>query len=263
MLRNIIQVISLVLLVVAGFLLLVPHLLLVGWILWVIGLLILLLCQVKFRKHLLLIYLSVAILGLIPINTNIALSHIVIMGLSLVVTIVGPYLVSKYLYKEKIIKYPLTNGYWHWWHYGYILLTALLGYLILPFWMQHTGDYMNWAFTDSPRSLITLFLGTNALGIWDEVFFVITCLALFSKHISFKWANLVQATLWTSFLFDLGFRSWIPALIFPFALLQGLVFKRTHSLLYILAIHLSLDFTLYLALINAHYPHLINIFVTR
>ena len=209
-----------------------------------------------------LIYGSVGILGLIPINTDISLGHIGLMGSALTLTVAGPYLVSKYVYKENIITYPLTNGRWHWWHYGYILLTAFLGYLILPFWMQHTGGYLNWTVSTSPHDLLVLFLGTNGLGIWDELFFVITSLALLRKHIPFWIANVVQATLWTAFLFDLGFQSWIFLLLFPFALLQGLVFKRTHSILYLLAIHLTLDFVLYLALINAHHPHLINIFIT-
>ncbi|MEJ0073224.1 MAG: CPBP family glutamic-type intramembrane protease [Candidatus Saccharibacteria bacterium] len=113
-----------------------------------------------------------------------------------------------------------------------------------------------------PGGLFTLFLGTNSLGIWDELFFVLTVLALLRRHIPFAAANTVQAVLWTCFLFDLGFQAWMPLLLFPFALLQGVVFKRTHSLLYLLAIHLTLDFVLYLALINAQHPQRLNIFVT-
>ena len=107
-----------------------------------------------------------------------------------------------------------------------------------------------------------LFIGTNALGIWDELFFIITVLALLRRHLPFFWANAIQAVLFTAFLYELGFRGWAPLAIYPFALLQGIVFKKTHNLLYIIAIHLTIDFVLFLALINAHHPHLVDIFIT-
>ncbi len=257
------RIISLVLLVTADFLLLVPHVQTAGWLCWVAGLVSLAGTGRSFAKHLVLLYGAVAILGLIPINTDLSPAHFAIMGPALTLTIVVPYVISRYIYKERLIRYTFTDGPWQWWHYGYIALTAVLGYLILPFWLLHTGDYHNWTVQNTPSKLFALFLGTNGLGIWDELFFVITALALLRKHLSFWWANLVQALLWTAFLFDLGFQAWASMLVLVFALLQGWVFARTHSLLYLLAIHLTLDFVLYLALINAYYPNLLNIFITR
>ena len=215
----------------------------------------------SFAKHLVLVYGSVGVLGVIPIGTSLAPGHIAVMTVALVATVVVPYVIMRYVYHEDTIQYPLLHGRWHWWHYGYILLTALIGYFLLPFWMHTTGDYANWSVRDNPVELFILFLTTNGLGIWDELFFVVTTLAILRKHIPFWVANLIQATLWTAFLFDLAFQSWVFPLVFLFALLQGIVFARTHSLLYVLAIHLTLDFVLYLALVNAHYPHLLNIFI--
>lgn len=129
--------------------------------------------------------------------------------------------------------------------------------------MQTTGAYQNWVVENDPYHLFILFLGTNGLGIWDELFFIVTVLALLKRHMPFHQANLVQALLFTSFLYELGFRGWAPFIIYPFALLQGLVFRRTDNLVYIIAIHLTIDFVLYLALINAHHPQLLNIFITR
>ncbi|MEO6761853.1 MAG: CPBP family glutamic-type intramembrane protease [Candidatus Saccharimonadales bacterium] len=260
--QTVFRIISLVLLVLAGFLLLVPHIW-IGWLCWGLGLALTPLGGRLFWRHLVLIFIPIAILGLIPINTDLSFEHITIMGSALTIAVIGPYLISRFIYKENIIKYPLTNGRWQWWHYGYIALTALLAYLILPVWLLHTGDYLNWSVPTGLGGLTTLFLGTNGLGIWDELFFVLTCLTLLRLYMPFIWANLIQATLWTAFLFDLGFQAWMPLLIFPFALLQGIVYKRTHSLLYLLAIHLTLDLVLYLALINAHNPQLLNIFIAH
>ncbi|MEK7153879.1 MAG: CPBP family glutamic-type intramembrane protease, partial [Patescibacteria group bacterium] len=122
--------------------------------------------------------------------------------------------------------------------------------------------YLNWSVELDPSHIIRLFLGTNALGIWDEVFFVGVCLALLRQHMPFIWANCIQATLWTAFLYELGFRGWGPFAVFFFALSQGYIFKRSKSFLYIITVHLTIDFILFLVLIHLHHPEHLRIFVT-
>lgn len=234
-----------------------------GWTSLFIGLMTLVGVEKAYARHAVLIYISVSILGLVPINTDITLSHMLTMGSALSLAVAIPFLVTRRLYKQKVIRYQWLHGPWTRWHYGYIVLVAALGYMLLPFWMQDTGHYMNWTVETSPQKLFVLFLGTNGLGIWDELFFIITVLALLRKHIPFRWANVVQACLFTTFLYELGFRGWAPLAIFPFALLQGYIFKKSESLLYIITVHLTLDLVLYLALINAHHTHLLNIFITK
>jgi membrane protease YdiL (CAAX protease family) len=223
----------------------------------------LLLAERQFAKHISLIFLSIGIIGITPINTDIDLLHMTEMGALLGLAILIPFLIVKYVYKEEIIKFPLGKHTWTRGHVGYLLLALTLSYLLLPFWMATTGEYRNWSVIADPYHLFVLFLGTNGLGIWDELFFIITALALLRKHLPFHQANLVQACLFTSFLYELGFRGWAPLAIFPFALLQGLVFRKTENLTYIVAIHLTIDFVLYLALINAHHPNLVDIFITN
>jgi hypothetical protein len=48
---------------------------------------------------------------------------------------------------------------------------------------------------------------------------------------------LLQAVLFTSFLFKLGFTGWGPVMIFIFAIIQGVVFRKTDSLFYVITIH--------------------------
>lgn len=261
--QRIFRALNLAFLVFGALNILVLHHKYLGWTSLILGLFTLLGTGRSYARHAVLIYLSVAILGLTPINTDTSLGHMLDMGSALFLAVAIPFVVTRRKYKQKVIRYPLTHGPWTRWHYGYILLVAVLGYLILPFWMQDTGHYMNWTVIASPWELFLLFLGTNGLGIWDELFFIITVLALLRNHISFRWANVVQACLFTSFLYELGFRGWAPLVIFPFALLQGYIFKKSESLLYIVVVHLTLDLVLYLALINAHHPHLLNIFITR
>lgn len=64
-----------------------------------------------------------------------------------------------------------------------------------------------------------------------------------------------------SFLRELGFHAWAPVFIFPFALVQALIFTRTKSLTYIVCVHLLFDLVLFLVLIHAHNSAWIDIFI--
>jgi membrane protease YdiL (CAAX protease family) len=50
--------------------------------------------------------------------------------------------------------------------------------------------------------------------------------------------------------------------IYLFTLLQGWVYYKTHSLLYVVAIHLAVDLILYLVLIYLYHPDWLSIFIT-
>ncbi|MFZ1812713.1 MAG: CPBP family glutamic-type intramembrane protease [Candidatus Saccharimonadales bacterium] len=254
---------SLVLLIIGTILTIPLENKMLGYALLATGALLSIGSNAAYFRHIILVFVSIAIIGITPISTSIDLLHIVSMGALIGLAVVIPYVVTRYVYKEKIIRFPLGRHTWTRGHLGYLLLALALSYLILPYWMQSTGAYQNWSVVADPYHLFVLFLGTNGLGIWDELFFIVTVLALLKRHVPFHLANMIQAVLFTSFLYELGFRGWAPLVIYPFALLQGLVFRKTDNLTYIIAIHLTIDFILYLALINAHYPHLINIFVTR
>ncbi len=132
--------------------------------------------------------------------------------------------------------------------------TLIVGYFLVPYYLQDTGSYLNWTVTPGFVEVFILFLGTNALGIWDELFFVNTILSILRKHFTFHIANITQAILFTSFLYELGFRGWGPCIIFPFALAQGYVFRETRNLAYIITLHLCLDLILFLALLVLHHP---------
>lgn len=234
-----------------------------GWILLGLSAASLLLADKKFARDLLLITISLAIIGLTPVTTDISYGHFAVMGSTLGASILVPYLVSRFVYKDYRVRFPFHHGRrWRKSEVAYIGFAAVMAYLILPFYLVNTGAYVHWPSGTDASSIIRLFIGTNALGIWDELFFIGVVFGILRHYFSFIWANIFQAVLWTSFLYELGFTGWGPAAIFIFALLQGIVFRRTESLLYIVAIHLSVDFFLFLALIHSHHPHLINIFIT-
>ncbi len=233
-----------------------------GWSLWALTLVLTLASSHPIRRHLPLVLGSLALLGITPINTDVSNAHMLQMALTLTLAVAIPYAVSKYLMREDLIQFPIHNKRrWHRSEFIYIFVTAAIAYLLLPFYLADTGSYQNWSVEPTTDGLIRLFIGTNGLGLWDELFFICTVLAVFRRYLPFVWANLAQAVLFTSFLYELGFRGWGPAAIFLFALSQGYIFRRTGSLLYIVTIHLTLDFILYLALIHAYYPHWLPIFI--
>jgi membrane protease YdiL (CAAX protease family) len=247
----------------SGLVLIGFHNLIFGWPLLAITLIVALMQSGRARSRLMLIVTSVAILGITDINTAITTAHIIGMGATLALAVAIPYFALTYVFHDDIIRFPFRLGRkWYRYEIGYVLLAGSIAYLLLPVYLASTGAYHNWTVLPGTANLFKLFMGTNALGIWDELFFVITVLAVFRKSLPFIWANVAQAVLWTAFLFELGFRGWAPIAIFPFALLQGYIFKRTDSLLYILTIHLTVDFVLYLALIHAYYPSWLPIFIT-
>lgn len=255
--------VSIGLLVLAALLLIPFEQKVAGYIVLGTGALSLLASERWFARHMTVLFLSLAVLGATHIDTSIEPVPFVTMGLLLLVAVGLPYVIFRYVYKEpEIIRYHFEKHSFTKVQIGYILLALIVSYLLLPFWMQSTGGYMNWTVATDPASLVVLFVGTNGLGIWDELFFIVTVLGILRHHLPFWQANIVQAVLFTGFLYELGFQGWAPFAIFPFALSQGLIFKYTQNLLYIIAIHLTIDLVLYLALINAHHPQLLQIFIT-
>lgn len=203
------------------------------------------------------------VLGLTPINTTTALPQALYMFIGLFLVVFVPLLVTKKVYKNDLIKYPnLREKSWPKARTLYLLFAAFAGYLLLPVMLSSGDSYLNWDLQPGLWNLTVAYLGLNAVGIWDELFFVITVLAILRNYFPFYIANLAQAVLFTSFLYTLGFGGWCFIVIFVFALAQGLVFRQTKSLLYILAIHLTIDLVLHLALVYLHFPDVFPYFIT-
>ena len=113
---------------------------------------------------------------------------------------------------------------------AYLVAVPALGWLILPFYFIRSGTYLNWPHITDLSELGRFLVGVSAVGTWDELFFICTCLVLFRRHFPLWQANLLQAVIFVSFLWELGYRSWGPLLTIPFALLQGYLFAKTRSL---------------------------------
>lgn len=209
-----------------------------------------------------LIGVGLTAMSAVPITTDISTGHMLVMGTAMILAVGIPYMVARFATKDHAITFPVRSGQpWTTAEKWYLPVVPLLGYAVLPVYMIGTGVYRNWPAVSDPEGIGRLFLGTNALGIWDELFFICTVFTLLRRHLPDWQANLLQAVLFTSFLWELGFHAWAPFFIFPFALLQAKLFTITRSLTYIVAVHLLFDFVLFLVLVHAHNRAWIDIFL--
>jgi hypothetical protein len=246
----------------SGFVLFVLEQHLAGYALLVSSLLLAAFIDGALLRDLALIAAGLVAISLVPITTDISTEHMLVMGTAMILAVGIPYSVSRFVFKDHAVRFPVLTGQpWTRAEKWYLLAVIVMGYALLPAYMVNTGVYRNWPAVSDPEGIFRLFLGTNALGIWDELFFICTVFVLLCRHLPVAQANVLQAVLFTSFLWELGFHAWAPFFIFPFALLQALIFRATKSLSYIVSIHLLFDFVLFLVLIHAHNRAWIDIFI--
>nr|WP_284252503.1 CPBP family intramembrane glutamic endopeptidase [Litorihabitans aurantiacus] len=183
----------------------------------------------------------------------------VVLGFAAVV----PALLARRFVAPDAVTYPLrTRQRWSKGAWAYLVVVVVAGYLILPAYFLGSGAYENWPAISTADEIGRLFVGVNAVGIWDELFFVCVVFALYRRHVPLWLANVMQAVVFVAFLWELGYRSWGPLLTIPFALVQGWTFALTKSLAYVVTVHLLFDAVVFMVLVHAHNPHLFDIFIT-
>jgi membrane protease YdiL (CAAX protease family) len=213
-------------------------------------------------KDLLLIATGMVIVSTISVAADISWGNFFLLGFVLAAAVAVPYALSRFVFKDRLIRFPWRGGWpWNRVQWGYLALVLFLGWLILPFYFITSGVYLNWPIVTTPDEIGRLFVGVNAVGTWDELFFILTVFVLFRRHFPVWQANLLQMVIFVSFLWELGYQSWGPLLTIPFALLQGWIYSSTKSLVYVLAVHLLFDAVVFLVIVHARNPGVIPFFL--
>jgi hypothetical protein len=213
-------------------------------------------------RDLALVGLGLLIVSIIPLAAELDNLAMLRFTLALGGAVVAPYLVSRFVFRDRAIGFPWrTRRRWGRLQWSWLIAVLVLGWLILPFYFITSGVYQNWPVVDSPELIARLFVGVGAVGIWDELFFICTVFALLRRHFPDALANVLQAIVFVSFLWELGYRAWGPVLTIPFALLQAFIFLRTLSLAYVVTVHLLFDAVVFGVLVHAHNPGLLPIFL--
>ena len=210
---------------------------------------------------LLLIAIGVGTVSTISVAADISYANMLLMGVVLTFAVVLPYLIERFAYRRRNIRFPMNTGKrWSTLERSYLVVVVLLAWAILPTYFIGSGAYNRWPAIHAPDELARLFVGVNAVGIWDELFFICVVFTLLRRHFPLWQANALQATIFVSFLWELGYQGWGPLLTIPFALLQGWIFARVKSLTYVVCVHLLFDLFVFLILVHAHNPQWLPIF---
>jgi membrane protease YdiL (CAAX protease family) len=212
-------------------------------------------------RDLSLIAVGLLIVSVIPLKAELDNLAILRFALALGGAVAVPYAISRWVYRDYAIRFPWRGGgKWTTFQWTWLVAVIILGWLILPFYFITSGVYQNWPVVDTPDLIARLFVGVGAVGIWDELFFICTVFVLLRRHFGFWQANVLQATVFVSFLWELGYQAWGPLLTIPFALLQGFIFMKTRSLWYVVTVHLLFDAVVFAVLVHAHNPGVLDAF---
>lgn len=209
------------------------------------------------RRTLALLLVLVAILAVSPIDTRLDTRHFVTLGVPFFVVVFGPYLFMRW-------KMPGAGNWVLWprrfsgWDLFYTLIAIPLAWGVIELYFFHLNPELptHWplpAVYDAGQ-VHRLILGINGVGIWDELFFVNTVYVLLRGTYRPWVANLGQAVVYTSVLYDMAFTGWGVVIVFLFALTQGRMYERSRVLFYVLIVHIIVDVFLVLAIFQYHYP---------
>ncbi|WP_246852775.1 CPBP family intramembrane glutamic endopeptidase [Naasia sp. SYSU D00948] len=235
---------------------------LVGYLLLAAGVAAGLLVGRQLAGDLLLIAIGLGIVGSISVEANLDYLNMLLFGTVLTLSVLVPYLIDRYVYRHHTIRFPRRRGKpWTRLEKAWLVIAVLLAWLILPTYFIRSGAYQNWPPIAAPDEIARLFVGVNVVGIWDELFFICTVFTLLRRHLPDWQAIPVQAIIFVSFLWELGYREWGPFLTIPFTMVQAYVFTKTRSLPYVVTIHLLFDAIVFLVLVHAHHRDWLQIFL--
>ncbi|WP_200792295.1 CPBP family glutamic-type intramembrane protease [Agrococcus sp. Marseille-P2731] len=214
----------------------------------------------KLGQDLAIIAIALTWISFISLHADLSNEGILRFTVALGGAVLIPYAITRWAFEDHAIRFPWQGGRWTRRMWTYIAVVVLAAYLILPFYFLTSGVYRNWPAVEDADMIARLFMGVNAVGLWDELFFICTVYTLLLRHFRPWIANILQAGIFVSFLWELGYQSWGPLLTIPFALVQGAIFSWTKNLLYVVTVHLLFDAVVFLVIVHAHHPEALPIF---
>ena len=197
-------------------------------------------------------------LAFAPISTSTSNLNFLALGVPFVAVLLIPWWVLR-RYDPGVLDYTFWPRKFSPLETAYTLLSIPVAWLAfrLYFGVLSPEVPFNWTLPTVPtfEALARLFAGINLVGIWDELFFINTAFAILRSLYPLGAANLVQAILYTAVLFDMAFTGWGPLFVFALALTQGVMFERSKVLLYVIVVHLIVDYFLFQEIVEAYYPN--------
>ncbi len=211
-----------------------------------------------FQRRMGVLLACAALLGLAPINTNTSTGHFLHLGAFFGAAVIGP---SIFLGRTDpgVVRYRLLPDRLRLRDVLYVLVSVPMAWAGLRLYFMLSPEVTrHWALPPAPETepLWRLFVGINAVGIWDELFFVNTGFAILRSLFPFWVANLAQAVLYTAVLYDMAFTGVGPLVVYVFALTQGALFERAENLTAVILVHIIVDYVLFQEIVASYYPWL-------
>ncbi len=213
----------------------------------------------KRRLYYLALFSSIAVLTIAPINTDVNPSHVAILFTAFVAALVLPTVIL-WREKPKVIDFRLFPKHIDWVDVLYTVISIPLAWAVISLYFRVISPEVpfNWTLGAEPNNgeLFGLFMGINGVGIWDELFFINVSYAIIRALFPFKVANPAQAVIYTGILWDMAFRGTGFFLVYIFAITQGAMYERSKALIWVLIVHLIVDYFLFQMIVNTYYPNL-------
>lgn len=197
----------------------------------------------------------ILVLTFCDINTGLDNRNFLQVGLPFAAVVVVPALLLRRT-DPGVIRFALWPRRFRWIDILYVVLSVPLAYFLLKFyWSIDPFMPSHWPLPQvkDPEQTLRLIVGVNAVGIWDELFFVNTSYAILRSLFGFKTANAAQAVLYTCVLYDMAFTGNGLWIVYFFAWTQGMMFEESENLLYVLLVHLIVDALLVAAILAGSY----------
>lgn len=234
---------------------------LIGWTAYAIAVGMTGLMARQAEKYLALVVMGVGIMSIAPVSTKTTPIDMALMGLGMALALGLPYFISHRVYRDSLIHFKLDfRRKWRPVEIGAVVFAVFCCYSVMPLYFATTNGISHWQMGNL-TDIVIVFVAVMGIGMWEEFFFVATIFGIFQRYLPFFWANTLQATLFTAFLYQIGFREWIVPGIFLYAFTQGYVFYKYKFLLCNVIIHGLVDLVVFLILYNAVFPGSLPIFL--
>jgi hypothetical protein len=215
-----------------------------------------------FRRRMGVLFVCIALLSVAPIHTDRSNAHFLWLSLFFGAVVIVPFLILRKT-DPGAIDYRFWPEQLRRMDILYTLISIPLAWIVLSgyfFWLSpEVPD--NWPMPQpyTSEGRLRLFVGINAVGIWDELFFVNTVFAILRSCMPFRYANIAQAFVYTSVLNDMAFTGIGPFVVGYFALTQGFMYEKSKCLFYVLLVHIIVDYFLIEAILYYHYPDMSHV----
>jgi len=227
-----------------------------GVIAWLVSAVSLYWTSPTFRSRLGILLGCIGLLAFAPINTDRSTFHFLHLGAFFAVAVILPAILM-HVWHPGTVDWRFWPRGFQWVEVFYVGLSIPLAWAVIHWYFFDVNPFMpkQWPmpseFTQDAKW--RLIIGINAVGIWDELFFINTVYAILRSILPRHFANWVQAVVYTSVLYNMAFIGIGPVLVYIFALTQGAMYERSKCLFYVLIVHLIVDAFLVAYILKYYY----------